>query len=155
MKDLQELTRFCDRFSFLFLEKGHIEQHQSSVAYVTEKETVPIPAASLALLMLGPGTTITHAAIHNLADCNCLVVWCGEEGARFYSHGRGGTFRRTSSSARPSYIATPAPAPLSCGGCTRNASAARWSPGCRWSKSAVGKAIECVTPTGSRPSVSR
>ena len=42
---------------------------------------MPIPAASLALLMLGPGTTITHAAIHNLADCNCLVVWCGEEGA--------------------------------------------------------------------------
>jgi CRISPR-associated protein Cas1 len=92
VKDLQELTRFSDRFSFLFLEKGHIEQHQSSVAYVTEKETVPIPAASLALLMLGPGTTITHAAIHNLAECNCLVVWCGEEGARFYSHGRGGTY---------------------------------------------------------------
>jgi CRISPR-associated protein Cas1 len=92
MKDLQELTRFSERSSFLFLEKGHIEQHQTSIAYVTEKETVPIPAASLALLMLGPGTTITHAAIHNLADCNCLVVWCGEEGARFYSHGRGGSF---------------------------------------------------------------
>jgi len=92
MKDLHELTRFSDRLSFLFLEKGHIEQHQTSVAYVTEKETVPIPAANLALLMLGPGTTITHAAIHNLADCNCLVVWCGEEGGRFYSHGRGGTF---------------------------------------------------------------
>lgn len=93
MNDLTELTRFSDRLSFLFLEKGHIEQHQTSVAYVTEKETVPIPAASLALLMLGPGTTITHAAIHNLADCNCLVVWCGEEGARFYSSGRGGTYQ--------------------------------------------------------------
>ena len=72
MKDLTELTRFEDRLSYLYLEKGHIEQHHRSVAYVTEKETVPIPAASLALLMLGPGTTITHAAIRNLADCNCL-----------------------------------------------------------------------------------
>ncbi|MFZ1933686.1 MAG: type I-E CRISPR-associated endonuclease Cas1e [Thermoguttaceae bacterium] len=93
MKDLQELTRFEDRCTYLYLEKGHIEQHQTSVAYVTEKETVPIPAAGLALLMLGPGTTITHAAMHNLADCNCLVAWCGDEGTRFYSFGRGGTYR--------------------------------------------------------------
>ncbi len=95
MKDLQELTRFEDRLTYLYLEKGHIEQHQNSVAYVTERETVPIPAASLALLMLGPGTTITHAAVQNLADCNCLVAWCGDEGTRFYAFGRGGTFHAT------------------------------------------------------------
>ena len=93
MKDLTQLTRFEDRLTFLYLEKGHIEQHHRSIAYVTERETVPIPAASLAVLMLGPGTTITHAAIRNLADCNCLVVWCGDEGTRFYSHGRGGTYQ--------------------------------------------------------------
>ncbi len=92
MRDLSELTRVSDRLSFLYLEKGHVEQHRTSVAYVTEKETVPIPAANLALLMLGPGTTVTHAAIRNLADCNCLVVWCGDEGTRFYSFGRGGTY---------------------------------------------------------------
>jgi CRISPR-associated protein Cas1 len=86
-----QLTRFQDRLSYLYLEKGHIEQEHKSVAYVTEKKRVPIPAADLALLMLGPGTTITHQAICNLADCNCTVVWCGEEGVRFYSHGRGGT----------------------------------------------------------------
>ena len=93
MDDLTQLTRFGDRLSFLYLEKGHIEQHLRSIAYVTEKESIPIPAASLALLMLGPGTTITHAAIKNLADCNCLVAWCGDEGTRFYSHGRGGTYQ--------------------------------------------------------------
>ncbi len=93
MRDLTELTRLGDRLSYLYLEKGRIEQHRTSVAYVTEKETVPIPAASLALLMLGPGTTITHAAIRNLADCNCLVAWCGDEGMRFYSFGRGGTYQ--------------------------------------------------------------
>jgi CRISPR-associated protein Cas1 len=91
MENLFQLTRFADRLSYLYLEKGHIEQDAKSVAYVTEKERVPIPAADLALLMLGPGTTITHRAICNLADCNCTVVWCGEEGVRFYCHGRGGT----------------------------------------------------------------
>lgn len=55
MKDLTQLTRFEDRLSFLYLEKGRIEQHHTSVAYVTEREIVPIPAASLALLMVGAG----------------------------------------------------------------------------------------------------
>ena len=36
MNDLTQLTRFEDRLTFLYLEKGHIEQHQTSVAYVTE-----------------------------------------------------------------------------------------------------------------------
>lgn len=91
MDSLMQLTRFQDRLSYLYLEKGHIEQDAKSVAYVTEKKRVPIPAADLSLLMLGPGTTITHMAVCNLADCNCTVVWVGEEGVRFYSHGRGGT----------------------------------------------------------------
>ena len=58
MKDLQELTRFEDRLTYLYLEKGHIEQHQTSVAYVTEKETVPIPAAE-------PGAVDARAGHHH------------------------------------------------------------------------------------------
>jgi CRISPR-associated protein Cas1 len=91
MDSLMQLTRFQDRLSYLYLEKGRIEQDAKSVAYVTEKDWIPIPAADLALLMLGPGTTITHRAVCNLADCNCTVVWCGADGLRFYCHGRGGT----------------------------------------------------------------
>jgi CRISPR-associated protein Cas1 len=91
MENLLQLTRFQDRLSYLYLERGHIEQESTSIAYVTEKGRIPIPAADLALLMLGPGTTITHRAICNLADCNCTVVWVGEEGVRFYCSGRGGT----------------------------------------------------------------
>ena len=91
MDTLMQLTRFQDRLTYLYLEKGHIEQDSKSVAYVNENQRVAIPAADLSLLMLGPGTTITHQAVCNLADCNCTVVWCGEEGVRFYSYGRGGT----------------------------------------------------------------
>ena len=91
MDNLMQLTRFDERLSYLYLEKGHIEQHDKSVAYVNSNQFVPIPAADLALLLLGPGTTITHRAICNLADCNCTVVWCGEEGGRFYCHGQGAT----------------------------------------------------------------
>ncbi len=41
--------------------------------------------------MLGPGTTITHAAIRALADNGCLVAWTGEERIRMYAAGRGET----------------------------------------------------------------
>ena len=78
MESLLQLTRFDDRMSYLYLEKGRIEQEAGAVAYVTEKWRVPIPAADLALLLLGPGTSITHAAVCNLADCNCTVAWVGD-----------------------------------------------------------------------------
>lgn len=91
MRDLHALPRFQDGLSFLYLEKGHIDRHHKSVAYHTDLGTTPIPVASLALLMLGPGSTITHAAIKTLADNDCLVAWCGERGVRFYSCGLGRT----------------------------------------------------------------
>ena len=37
--------------------------------------------------MLGPGTTVTHAAIKTCADCNTPVCWIGAQGMRFYSYG--------------------------------------------------------------------
>ena len=41
--------------------------------------------------MLGPGTSITHAAVSSLVDNGCLVFWCGEEGIRLYACGQGKT----------------------------------------------------------------
>ncbi len=37
--------------------------------------------------MLGPGTTVTHAAIKACSECNTPVCWVGEEGTHFYSFG--------------------------------------------------------------------
>jgi len=91
MHDYHALPRFRDGLSFLYLERGRIDRHHKSVAYHTELGVTPIPVASLALLMLGPGISITHAAIKTLADNDCLVAWCGERGVRFYSCGLGRT----------------------------------------------------------------
>ncbi len=91
MEDLHALPKFRDALSYLYLEHGWLEQDEKSVAFHTPEGKTPIPAASLCLLMLGPGTSITHAAIRSLAECNCLVVWCGEENVRFYAAGLGGT----------------------------------------------------------------
>jgi len=91
MRDLHELPKLRDGLSFLYLEHGRIEQKYKAVELVDESGRTMIPAAALAVLMLGPGTVITHAAIKALADNGCLVVWCGEDGTRCYAQGGGET----------------------------------------------------------------
>jgi CRISP-associated protein Cas1 len=91
LKDLHQLPKVRDSLSYLYLEHGRVDRYQKSIAFHNADGMMPIPAASLAVLMLGPGTDITHAAVAALADNNCLVAWCGENAVRFYASGMGGT----------------------------------------------------------------
>ncbi len=91
MEDLRGLPRFEDSLSYLYIEHARIEQHEKAIAVQDASGLTPVPAASLALLMLGPGTSITHAAVKALSDNNCTVAWVGDEGQRFYAAGIGGT----------------------------------------------------------------
>jgi len=91
VRDLHLLPKFRDGWSYLYVEHCRIDRHQRAVAIHDARGVVPIPCANLALLMLGPGVSITHAAVLTLADSGCLVVWCGEEGVRFYASGMGKT----------------------------------------------------------------
>lgn len=91
MDDLHQLPKFRDALSFLYLEHVRIEQEEKSIAFWDAEGKTPVPVAGLSVLMLGPGTNITHAAIRALADNNCLVIWCGEQSVRFYALGMGGT----------------------------------------------------------------
>ncbi len=91
LKDLHLLSRFDERISWLYLEHGIIDQHHKSVACHNKNGIIPVPIATLAVLMLGPGTSITHAAVKVLSEHNCLLIWCGEENVRYYASGMGGT----------------------------------------------------------------
>src|SRR5579875_2282313 len=90
-EDLHALPRVADSFSYLYVERLRIEQEARAIVLIDASGRVPVPCASLLLLLLGPGTTITHAAIRNLADCGCTVGWVGEDGVRFYATGLGAT----------------------------------------------------------------
>ena len=90
MKNLHELPKFADQLSFLYVEHAAIDQADKAIALHQADGDTAVPVAGLSLLMLGPGTRITHAAIRSLADNNCLLVWCGEFGVRFYCQGLGG-----------------------------------------------------------------
>lgn len=91
MRDLHELPKIRDSSSFLYLEHGKIERSQNAVEYIDLTGRTHIPVASLAVLLLGPGTSITHESIKVLTESGCSVIWCGEEGVRFYAQGFGET----------------------------------------------------------------
>ena len=91
IKDLHILPKFSDGWSYLYVEHCRVDQEARAIAIHDESGKAPVPCASLAFLMLGPGVSITHAAISVLAEHGCLVAWCGEEGVRLYAVGMGET----------------------------------------------------------------
>ena len=85
---LETLTPARERWTPLYLEHGRIEVDDASVKWIGADRTVMrLPVASLSVLMLGPGTTVTHAAMKACADSNTPVCWVGADGMRFYSFG--------------------------------------------------------------------
>jgi CRISP-associated protein Cas1 len=91
IQDLHILPKFRDSWSYVYVDNCRIEQQDKAIVVMDVKGRVPVPCAAVCLLMLGPGTSITHAAISALADNGCLVCWGGEEGVRFYAYGQGKT----------------------------------------------------------------
>lgn len=85
----QELPRFSDKLSYLYAEHAAIDQEEHAIAICRADGVSLMPAAALGVLLLGPGCTVTHAAIHTLAENGCLVLWVGEHGVRYYAQGMG------------------------------------------------------------------
>jgi len=92
MKNLHDLPRFEDRWSYLYLERGILEQEASGLVLHQPGADTLLPIDQLSLVMLGPGISISHAAVKALAANNCLLAWVGENGIRMYAHSTGGTF---------------------------------------------------------------
>jgi CRISPR-associated protein Cas1 len=92
MRTLHELPRFKDRWPYLYLEYGRLDQDAAGLMFHNVSGDTPVPIDQLALVMLGPGTTLTHAAVKALAANSCLLAWVGENGVRTYAHSTGATF---------------------------------------------------------------
>ena len=85
---LETLAPAKDRWTPLYLEHGRLEVDDSSVKWIGADGTLcRLPIATVSALVLGPGTTVTHAAIKACAESNTPVCWTGEECLRFYAFG--------------------------------------------------------------------
>lgn len=86
--ELQELPVISDRMTFIYLEHCRISREDGAVSVRDIEGTVYIPAAAITVLLLGPGTEITHRAMELIGDTGIGVIWVGEQGVRYYAHGR-------------------------------------------------------------------
>lgn len=93
MQDLHQLPKLRDSLSYLYVEHAVVERQDSAVLFLQETGRTAVPAASLSLLLLGPGTSVTHSAICLLADSGCSILWIGEDMQKFYAQGLGETRR--------------------------------------------------------------
>lgn len=85
---IRELPLMADRVSFLYIEHSKINRKDSSITVTDKRGSVQIPAAMIGVLLLGPGTDITHRAVELIGDTGTSLVWVGERGVRHYAHGR-------------------------------------------------------------------
>lgn len=86
--EVGQLSRVSDRITFLYLEHAIVHREGNAITVRDERGMVHVPAATVASVMLGPGTTISHQAMMLLADSGASSVWVGESGVRYYAHGR-------------------------------------------------------------------
>ncbi len=85
---LEALTPAKDRWTPIYLEYGRLEVDDSSIKWIGADGMVyRLPVATISTVMLGPGTTVTHAAMKACANSNTPVCWIGEDGMRFYAFG--------------------------------------------------------------------
>lgn len=86
--ELRELPMISDRVSFIYVEHCKINRSDSAITVLDSRGTVKIPAAMIGVLLLGPGTDISHRAVELIGDTGTSLLWVGERGVRQYAHGR-------------------------------------------------------------------
>lgn len=86
--EVQELPRVRNRMSFLYLNHCKVSRSDSAISVADSRGIANIPVATVGVILLGPGTSVTHRAMELLGDVGASVVWVGDDGVRYYAHGR-------------------------------------------------------------------
>lgn len=86
--DLQALPQIKDRMTFLYIEHCTIGRQDSAITVTDERGSVHVPAAAISVLLLGPGTRVTHRSMELIGDSGVTTIWVGEGGVRYYASGR-------------------------------------------------------------------
>ena len=86
--ELTELPRIEDRVSFIYVEHAKNNRQDGALTLIDLRGIIRIPAAIIGILLLGPGTDISHRAVELLGDTGTSLIWVGERGVRLYANGR-------------------------------------------------------------------
>lgn len=86
--DILDLPQISDRMTFIYLEHCKINRQDSAITVLDDTGVTHIPSAYISVLLLGPGTDISHRAMELIGDSGISVCWIGEHGVRYYAGGR-------------------------------------------------------------------
>lgn len=76
-----------ERISIIYLEKGVLERDGHTVVLKQDEVSTVLPVGKTAVLMIGPGVSVTHAAVRLCVEEKALLLWVGECGVRLYAAG--------------------------------------------------------------------
>lgn len=79
-----------DRHGLLWLDRGQLSVESGCLHFATaggalEAGAYQIPHQSVSMILLGPGSTVSHDALRLLARHHTLLAAVGEDGVRFYT----------------------------------------------------------------------
>src|SRR5690606_9102443 len=80
----------ADRHGLLWLDRGRLEVEDGCLRFVTaggalDPGDYQMPHQSVSIVLLGPGSSITHDALRLLAAHGCALAAIGDGGVRFYT----------------------------------------------------------------------
>lgn len=80
----------ADRHGLIWLDRGRLEVEDGCMRFVTAGGALPagdyqIPHQSVSIILLGPGSSVTHDALRILAAHGCALAAIGTGGVRFYT----------------------------------------------------------------------
>ena len=81
----------ADRHGLLYLERGALSVVEGCLRFIAAGSDLMvagdyrIPHQSLSMLLLGPGSTVSHDALRLLARHGTALSAVGEDGVRFYT----------------------------------------------------------------------
>ena len=79
------LQPVAKRASFVYLEHCVVHRDTNAIVAMDEGGTTYLPAAGIGVLLLGPGTRVTHQAMNLLGESGVVTCWVGEGGVRLYA----------------------------------------------------------------------
>ena len=78
------MLKLENRITFIYLDKTSINTKDNALTLSSGETLAP---ARFAAILLGPGTSITHAAIKLIAEHQTRILWVGEECLKIYGAG--------------------------------------------------------------------
>ncbi len=81
---------YADRHGLLWLDRGRLEVEDGCLRFITAGGALAagnyqIPHQSVSIVLLGPGSSITHDALRLLANHGTALAAVGEDGVRLYT----------------------------------------------------------------------